>query len=326
MANHTETSKGLSGDARGREAGRPREIPRPGWRDILLRVKEEQSKDHLSIIAAGVAFYSLLALFPALAALISLYGLVADPAQVQQQLSQVSGFLPPEAHRLLDQQLSRIVSQSGGALSLALIGGVLLALWSAAKGMNALITALNVAYDEEETRGFFKLNGLALLLTFLGILFVLISLTLITAVPALLGNLGLPGFLQAIVNIGRWFLLAVLIMLGLAALYRYAPDRDQPQWNWVSWGSGIATALWILASLLFSFYVANFASYNETYGSVGAIIILLMWFYLTAYVILLGAELNAEMERQTRKDTTRGESRPMGERGAYAADTLGKKP
>jgi len=313
-AHPQERSRGREGaDERGRGADRPGEIPRKGWKDILLRVKKEQSEDNISIIAAGVAFYGLLAIFPALAALVSIYGLVTEPAEVQRQLGALSSFLPREALEIMNYQLSRIASQSGGALSIGLIVGI-------------LMTALNVVYDEEEKRGFFKLNSAALVLTFVGILFVIISLLLIAVLPALFGTLGLPDVIQRLLSLGRWPLLAAFVMFGLAALYRYAPSRDKPRWEWISWGAVSATLLWIAASVLFSLYAANFGNYNKTYGSVGAIIILLTWFYLTAYIVLLGGELNAEMEHQTVKDTTKGPERPLGERGAHVADTVGETP
>lgn len=311
---------------RGRQAEKPSQIPKPGWRDILLRVKEEQNKHNISIIAAGVAFYSLLAIIPALAAMISIYGLVFDPAGVQQQLSILQNVLPTEAYQLLQSQLNRIVSSSGGALGLGLIIGLLLSILSAAKGMKALMTALNIAYDEAESRGFIKFNGLALLLTFGGILFMLLSLALIAALPVIFGTLGLPDSIQTALSISKWPVLAILIMVAVSALYRYAPDRDRARFRWISWGAVGATLLWIAASLLFSIYVSNFGSYNKVYGSLGTIIILLMWFFLTAYAVLMGAELNAEMEHQTEKDTTRGKPEPMGQRGAHAADTVGRTP
>ncbi len=311
---------------RGREAARPGEIPKPGWRDILLRTWREQSRDNLSLVAAGVAFYAMLALFPAIAALISIYGLLADPAQLQSQIGEVSGVLPPDARSIIQSQLSQVVSGAGGALSLGAVAGVLLALWSASKGMKGLIQALNIAYDEQESRGFLKLNAISLLLTFSGLVFFILALTAVVAMPALLDNLGLPDAVMWTVSIARWPVLAIAGMLALSVLYRYGPDRDQPRWRWVSWGSAGATVAWIGASLLFSLYVSRFGNYNETYGALGAVVILLMWLFITAYVVLFGAEFNAEMEHQTRKDTTRGEEQPMGKRGAHAADTLGPKP
>lgn len=310
------------GEARGRSAGRPSEIPRRGWRDILVRVKDEIAADNIAMAAAGVAFYALLALFPALAAAISIYGLIADPAEVQRQIKAASAILPQEVQGLLHEQLTRIAGQSSGTLGFGLAFGLALALWSAAAGVKALITALNMAYDEEEKRRFIVLNAVALALTLGAILFGLLALTLVVALPAVIGLLGLPGTLETLVRLLRWPLLAAAILLALAVLYRFGPSRDRPRWRWVSWGAAAATLLWIVASILFSWYVANFGSYNETYGSLGAVVILLMWFYLSAFVVLMGAELNAEMEHQTARDTTEGEPEPMGRRGAQMADRV----
>jgi membrane protein len=317
---------GDGGPDRGREAGSPGQIPRPGWRDILIRTWQEQTEHNLSIIAGGVAFYALMAIFPTLAAMVSIYGLVANPADVQAHLSSLSGMLPESGYQIIDDQLTQIVSASGGALGLGLIAAILFALWSASRGMLAVIMALNVVYEEPEKRSFLKLNAIALLLTLLGIIFFLISLSLIAALPGLLSHFGLPDSFRILITIGRWPLLAVLIALALAFLYRYAPSREEPQFRWISWGAVLATIVWIIVSALFSIYVSNFGSYNETYGSISAIIILMMWLYITAYVVLMGGELNAEMEHQTKKDTTTGEPEPMGGRGAHVADKLGKKP
>jgi len=319
-------AKHSSETGRGREADRPGEIPKSGWRDILLRVKNEQTKDNVDIVAAGVAFYALFSLFPGITALVSIYGLFADPAQVQQHVSSVQGIVPQDMLKIIQEQVSSIASASGGKLGFGLVLGILLALWSAAKGMKSMMTALDIVYDEEENRSFIKFNSIALLLTLCAILFMIVSLGLIVAIPGLLGNLGLPWIFQILISIGRWVLLALFIVFALAVLYRFAPDRDYPMWRWVSWGAVFATVFWIAGSILFSWYVANFGSYNATYGSMGAIIILLTWLYLTAYLVLIGAELNAEMEHQTKKDTTRGEPRPMGERQAHSADTVGEKP
>jgi membrane protein len=313
-------------DERGRQARRPRDIPRPGWRDIALRVKEETTRDNLSIIAAGVAFYAMLAIFPALAALVSIYGLVADPAQVSQHMASIGQVLPEQAYQILDQQLSSVAGSAGGALTIGAIGGLLLALWSAARGMKAMLLALDITYDEEEKRGFLRFNALALLLTLGAVLFILLALALIAILPAILGQLGLPETVQTLLVWLRWPLLGLLVILGVAVLYRFGPDRDQPRWRWVSLGAVLATVLWLVVSALFSWYVSNFGSYQETYGAMGAVVILLMWFYITAYAILLGAEINAEMEHQTEADTTRGAERPMGERDAHMADSRGRRP
>lgn len=304
------------GAGRGRKAEIPREIPKPGWKEVLLRVKREQSRDNLSILAAGVAFFTLLALFPALAALVAIYGMVSDPGHVQQQLADVQDFMPQEAFQIIDGQLRSLVAQPEGALGLGALVALLLALWSAAKGMKAMITALNVVYEEEETRGFLKLNGVAILMTAGTLIFAVIALSLIVGLPAFSGTLGLPEALRNVIGLARWPVLALLIMGAMSFLYRMAPDRRRPRWRWVTWGGVAGTVLWIVASYLFSFYVARFGRFNATYGSLGAVVILLMWLQITAYVILLGAEFNAEMERQTRKGTTAGGRRPMGEREA----------
>ena len=308
-------------DDRGREASKPAEIPKRGWKEILIRVKDEQSRDNLSMVAAGVAFYAFFAVFPALAAAVSIFGLAADPQQLQQQIDSMSGVMPQEAYSIVRDQLSELTSHPGSALSLGVIFGILLALWSANKGMKALMTALNIVYDEEETRGFFKLNAVSLFLTICGVLLGLTAIGFIIVVPAVINILNLPSMFEMLMNYLRWPLLGVILIIVLAALYRYCPDRNAPKWRWISWGSVTATVLWLIASILFSFYVSKFGDYSKMYGSMGAVIILLMWFYISSYVILLGGELNAEMEHQTRKDTTIGKPRPMGQRDAYVADT-----
>ena len=325
MARGSDKGKYSGRDDHGRGADRPSRIPRPGWKDVLIRVKDEQKKDNLSIVAAGVAFYALLAIFPALIAMVSIYGLVADPATVQRQLEEVGHLLPPEAFQVIEQQLVNIVAQSGGALGIGVLGGILFAVWSASKGMTAMITALNITYDEEEKRGSIKLIGTALLMTLGAIFFFLLSLFIIVAVPAFLSTVGLPGALEPLVAFLRWPLLAGCVILALALLYRFAPSRSRPQWRWVSWGSVLAAVLWIVFSGIFSIYVSRFGNFNETYGSIGAVIILLLWFFLTAYIFLIGAEFNAELEHQTARDTTHDPHRPMGRRGARMADTLGRR-
>ena len=318
-------STSLRGD-RGRRAERPREIPRAGWRDIALRTKAELGDDHVSMVAAGVAFYALLAIFPAIAAIISIWGLVFDPQQIEQQINAVAGALPQQAAALLKDQARRLASSAGGALSLGAIGGLVLTLYSASKGLKALIEGLNIIYDEEEERGFLRLNLVALGLTLAVIVVMIVALGLIAAAPPVLGALGLGATAQALIAWLRWPLLFVVALAILAVLYRYAPNRDEARWRWVSWGAVIATALWVPGSVAFSLYVRNFASYHATYGSLGAVIILLLWFWLSAYIVLLGAELNSEMEHQTAADTTAGPSRPLGERGARMADTVGRTP
>jgi membrane protein len=271
-----------------------------------------------------VAFYGLLAVFPGLIALVAIYGLAFDPAQVEQQVSQLKGVLPPEATDVLLAQLHDLTTTSSTALGFGAIAGIVLALWSASAGMRTLMEALNVAYDEEESRGFVGYYGTALLLTLGAVLGLIVAIALVVALPVALQFFGLGEALKWLVAIAVWPVLLVAMLVGLAIVYRFGPSRAKPRWRWVSWGAVAATLLWIVGSVLFSVYVTQFGSYNETYGSVGAIVILLMWFLLSSYAVLIGAELNAEMERQTRQDTTAGREKPMGGRGAYAADTVGE--
>lgn len=310
---------------RGREARRPREFPRAGWRDILLRTKDGITRDHVSIVAAGVAFYTMLALFPALAAAISIWGLLADPQEIQQQIAALGGMLPPDVVDIVRQQGEKVAAGAGG-VTLAAAGGLLLALWSASRGTNSLIEGLNICYGETEKRGLVKVNLVALGLTLAGTVGFVVALGLVAVLPALLGNLGLGATAAALVEWLRWPLLFVLMMAALAVVYRYAPSRRPAQWRWVTWGGVAATLLWMAGSVAFSVYVRNFASYNETYGSIGAVIVLLTWLWLSAFAVLLGAELNGEMEHQTVRDSTRGPERPLGRRGAYVADTVGDEP
>jgi membrane protein len=293
---------------------------------VLWRVKGEMAKDNLSLVAAGVAFYALLAIFPAIAATVSIYGLVVDPQTVSDQLAATSQVLPAETRGLIEEQLTRVTSSASSALSLGAIVSLLLALWSANKGTQSLISALNIVYDEPEKRGFIRLTLISLGLTLGIILFLIVGLAAIAAMPALFGSLGLPEPIRQLASWLRWPVLGLIYVTGLAVLYRFAPSRNEPRWRWVSWGAVVATVLWLIGSALFSWYVSNFGSYNETYGSIGAVAVLMMWFWLSALIVLLGAELNAEMEHQTGRDTTRGAEEPMGERGAYVADTVGERP
>ncbi|MEO6202017.1 MAG: YihY/virulence factor BrkB family protein [Nitrospirales bacterium] len=308
---------------RGRKADVPGQIPKFGWWDILVRVKDQISSDNVSIVAAGVAFYGTLALFPALAAIVSVYGLITSQQEVQEQITSISDFLPQDAQSIIHEQLMSISTSTESALSFGAIGGLLLAIWSASKGMTGLITSLNIAYNEEETRGFVKITALALGLTAIGIIFLILTLFLITMLPTVLRLFGFGEVAQISLSLARWPVLAGIVMLGLSLLYRYAPCRNKPKWQWVSWGAAIATIFWIVGSSAFAIYANDYSSYNQTYGSLGAGVILLMWFWLTAFIIMVGAELNSEMERQTTKDSTVGEPQPMGQREAYSADSLG---
>src|SRR5512132_3153631 len=323
-ASHETDPAAVANGGAGRQADVPQEIPPRGWKDIAKRTMKEVKQDQVPLLGAGVAFYALLSLFPAIIAGVSIYGLVADPATVRDQINQLTEMLSPETAAIIGTQLKQVTSGAGGALGVATVIGILTALWSASSGMKALITGVNLAYDETESRKFVKRRGLAILLTLGAMVLLGVALALIVGFPAVPDSW--PTVLVWAAAILRFVLLAVLLMAGLAALYRYAPDRDEPKWSWVSWGSGIATLLWILASVGFSIYVNAFGNYNKTYGALAGVIILMFWLFLTAYVVLVGAELNTEMELQTAKDTTRGPQEPMGERGGHAADHVAESP
>lgn len=319
---HTRT-RGVSNRDRGREANKPTDIPAVGWWDVAWRAWGEVSDANLFLVAGGVTYAILLALFPALGAAVSLYGLVADPSEVERQVGAMRGLLPEQTMQMLSQELHSLVTASTGALGFSALAGLLIALWSASRGMSGMITALNIAYEQKESRGFFKLNLIALLLTLSVMVGGLVVLTLVAVLPAVLQILPLGPLTKWLALIVQWPLLVLVMLGGLAVLYRYAPARDQPKWKWVSPGAIGAAILWVLASLAFTVYVANFNSYDKTYGSLGAVIILLTWLYISAFVVLFGAVINAQSEKQTRQDSTAGPPQPMGGRGAVAADTLG---
>ena len=305
----------------GRSAETPARIPAAGWKQILWRVKDEISQDHISVVAAGVAFYALLSIFPAIAALVSIAGLVLDPADIAGQLDTVVAMLPEEAAGILQDQVAKVTTGSETGTGLVALFGVAVALYGAMKGVMTLIEGLNIAYDEEETRGTIKLYLTALAITIGAILGTAAGLGLMILLPSLVAWGNLPPILETVINVLRWPLMAALAMLGLAALYRFGPSRAEPKWRWISIGSVVATTLWIVGTLGFSIYVRNFGSYTETYGTLGGVIVLLTWLWLSAFVILGGAELNAETEQQTEKDTTTGAPLPMGQRDAVKADT-----
>lgn len=313
-----------SSSDRGRDAEQPTQLPAKGLKDVLVRTKAAIKEDNVSLLAAGVAFYALLALVPGLVALVSIYGLAADPADVTRQVRDALAAAPDEARELVESQLSAITEGDSSSVSIGAIAGILLALWSASAGMGHLITAINIAYGERETRGWLRRKALSLAMTIGAILFFVVAIGLVTLLPSLLAETGLGNAARLVLNIARWPLLALSLLVGLAILYRYAPNRDEPKWTWASPGAIVATVLWLLASIVFSIYTANFASYNETYGSLGAVVILMMWLFISAFVVVLGAEFNAELEHQTAVDTTAGEPEPMGVRGAVVADTIGE--
>jgi membrane protein len=320
---HVEQEASSGSVGRGRDAESPTEIPPSGWKDIFTRVKVEAKDDDATLMAAGVAFYSLLAMVPGLVALISVYGLVATPSDVSRQITSTLSAAPREVRNLVTAQLESITASAGGGAVLGAILGTLIALWSASSGVGHLMNAVNRAYDEEETRGFVRLKLIALALTVGAIVFIVIAFAVIALLPSLLAKTGLGTAGRVLVGLLRWILLMAGMMVGLSVVYRYGPDREDARWEWVSVGAVAASVMWIVGSILFSIYTANFAKYNETYGSLGAVVVLLLWLDLTALAVVLGAEINCEVERQTAKDSTDGPPEPMGSRNAVAADTVG---
>ena len=319
----TDGSSSTSRRGRGRTAEDPRQIPAPGWKDIMRRSWTEVSENNIFLISGGVTYAVLLALFPALAALVSIYGLLLDPAQVEHQMESLSSVLPAETTKMIGEELHKLVTASSGSLSISAGIALLIALWSASRGMSGLISALNIAYSQKETRSFIRFNAIAIGLTVLMLVGGTIIIALVGVLPAAIQIIGL-GSLAGWLLLLEWPLLIAVVMVGLAMLYRYAPDRREPRWRWVSPGAVVATLLWIIGSLAFSVYVAHFNSYDKTYGSLGGVIVLLTWLYLSSFVALFGAVINAQAERQTEADSTSGHAKPLGGRSAYAADTVGE--
>ena len=310
----------------GIHAEKPTQIPWRGWKQILKRSWAENKADNMPIIAGGVAFFGFLSIFPALIALISLYGLVASPETVARQVENLSAQLPDSAAELIGDQLTAIVNNSSSALSVSLVVSILAALWSASGGMGNLITAVNLAYDEVEARNFVKLKLLSLGLTLASIVFVIVTFGLLAVVPAVIEALPLGIVGTILAQVARWVLLLAVFAGSLAVLYRVAPDRDAPRFRWVSLGAVIVTVIWAAVSVVFALYVDNFGSYDKTYGAIAGVIVLMLWLYLTCYLILLGAEINSEAEHQTAEDTTQGPPQPMGQRDATMADSLPDPP
>ncbi|MBM9596076.1 YihY/virulence factor BrkB family protein [Roseitranquillus sediminis] len=311
-------------EGRGRDADAPTQIPAKGWKDVALRVKDEIAADHVGLIAAGVAFYALLALFPAITACMAIAGLLVEPQGIVDQLEQIGTLLPEQAADIIIGQATSVAGSNEGGLGLAAVVGVLLAIYSASKGTSSLIEGLNVAYDETDERGFIKRTLLVYGMTVLLIVGFVIGVAVAMVLPAVLANFGLGPVVEWVAGIASWVILVLLAVVGLAVLYRWGPDRDKPEWKWATPGAAVATVLWVIGSAAFAFYVANFASYNETFGTLGGVIVLLMWLWLSAYIVLMGAEIDSEMEAQTRADTTVGPDEPMGQRGAVKADRLGE--
>ena len=306
----------------GHTAASPAEIPAGGWKDILLRVRTRIVDDHIGLTAAGVAFYGLLSLFPAVTAFVAISGLVLTPSVVADNVQTFTDILPDGASGIILDQVTKVAGSDDSGLSIAAIVGLLIALYSASRGVASLIEGLNMANEEKETRGFIRLILTTLILTVFMIVGLTAGLAAVIALPSILAFIQLGAVTEALIGLLRWVALIGLTIVGIGMLYRFGPDRKAAQVKWITPGAILACVLWVAASIGFSIYTENFASYNETFGTLAGVVILLMWLWISAYVILLGAELNAEAEAQTRYDTTIGPGMPPGRRGAVKADEV----
>ena len=313
-------------DQNGRQSGlradAPRDIPASGWKAVLARTYHEVTNDHVMLVAAGVTFYALLALFPALAALVSIYGLFADPSTIQGHLAALEGVLPGGALTVISSQLESLASQGSTSLGLSFVIGLGTSLWSANTGVKSIFEALNIAYEEKEERSFVKLTLISMAFTLGGLFFVVLAVGAVVAVPAVVQTMPLDGVLETLLRWLRWPVLLAVAAGLIALFYRYGPSRRPASWRWISWGSAIAALLWVVLSVLFSWYAANFGSYNATYGSLGAVVGFMIWIWISTIIVIACAELNSELEHQTSRDTTAGKERPIGQRGAVMADRV----
>ncbi|MBN9061207.1 MAG: YihY/virulence factor BrkB family protein [Rhizobiales bacterium] len=309
---------------RGRSSDAPSTIPARGWWDILYRTAQETANDRILAIAAGAAFYGLLALFPAVTALVSSYGLFASWATASDHLATLASVLPPGAFSVIQDQITRILATNNSTLSWAFAVSICVALWGANAGMKAAIDALNVVYDEKEKRSFIVLNIVSLTMTAGMIILGCCAIALLVVTPILLNALALGQSIESGIALARWPLLFLGMMFSLAVLYRFGPSRRMAKWRWITPGAALASAVWLAASSGLSFYFSHFANYDAVYGSLGGLMALLIWMWMSAIVVLMGAELNSEIEHQTARDTTEGLPKPIGARGAVMADTVGE--
>ena len=324
LAERNATVSDMARPGHGRLSGSPLQIPWTGWKDILWRTYQQIGEDRLLAIAAGVVFFGLLALFPAVTALVSSYGLFADPSTIGTNLQQLALMLPDGTFQVVQDQIARVLAKGSTSLGMTFLFGLALAIWSANAGVKAMIDALNVVYDEEEKRSFIGLNLVSLAFTTGGIIALLLMVGAVVAFPLALDHLGLAPQSQWIVSLARWPLLLAILLTALGILYRFGPSRRAARWEWLSVGAIAAALLWIAGSSLLSWYLSNFGDYSATYGSLGAAIGMMTWMWMSAIIVLCGAELNSEIEHQTVRDTTVGRPKPLGTRGATMADTVGR--
>ncbi len=309
---------------RGRAADAPWQIPALGWKDILWRTYREMGRDRLSALSGGVTFYVLLAAFPALAAFVSLYGLFSDVGSVETQLEHMSAVFPRDAVTLIGRQMVRLATQRHATLSAAFVVSTLISVWSANAGMKSLFDGLNIAYNEDEKRDYLRRTLVTYAATFAALAFLAVVTTILVGAPVLFKDIGIQrfGFWWRPL---RWVVVYLIAAGGFTLLYRFGPSRVHAAWRWVACGGAAAAALWMVSSLGFSWYVNNFTHFGVTYGSLGAVVAFMLWVWFSVMVLLIGAELNSEIEHQTACDTTASRvPRPMGQRGAAVADSLGK--
>jgi membrane protein len=316
------------GRQKGREAKTPAQIPAPGWKEIAIRTWKEGSKDNISLVAAGVAFYGLLAMVPLLGATVLTYGLVASPQTVLHNVQSLTTSMPKDVAELIGDQLMNVVKTSGSKKGLGLLVAIAVALWGARNAASSIITALNIAYEEEEKRGLVRVTLLSLAITAAGVILAIIGgfgIGVMAQLENLVPNLGPVGIILG--KVITYLLLAAVAAAAAATLYRYGPSRTKARWTWITPGSVFFAVAWVLLTLGFGFYVSHFGKYNVTYGSLGGVIVFITWLYLSSFVLLYGAEFNSEIEHQTAQDTTaRGGEKPLGARGAWSADNVAKGP
>ncbi len=308
-------------DRAGRDADAPQQIPAKGWWAVAKRAGAGFNEDRIMAEAASITFYGLLALFPALASLISIYGLFADPSRLTTQLASLNGLVPGGGIDIIKGQVAALTSSGSKALGFGAVVGLLTSLWSANAGMKSLFDAMNVVYHEHEKRSFVRLTLVSLSFTLGAIAFLILALFAVVALPIVFAFVGLGPLADTLLDLGRWPVMLIVLTAALGLIYRYGPSRNTARWQWISWGAAAAAIGWVLVSAGFSFYVGHFGSYNKTYGSLGAVVGFMTWIWISSIVILMGAELNAELEQQTERDSTVGPEKPEGERGAFKADT-----
>ena len=308
----------------GRHAQHPGEIPMKGMKDVLYRVYLSLTQDRVMLVAAGVTFYLLLAVFPAMTALVSVYGFVADPATIAQRIAFLAQVMPADGLNIFLDQLKALATEERSALSFGLFFGLAVALWSANNGIKALFEAMNIAYGEDEKRGFIRLNLVSLTFTLGAIVAAIVILIALGVIPAMIAMLNLGGAAEIGLRLLRWPLLLLLATVGITLLYRYGPSRQPAKVRWLTWGAAFSAVLWLLGSFGVTFYLSHVANYNATYGALGALIGFLFWTWISVIIVIMGAELNAELEHQTAMDSTTGKPKPMGRRGAVMADTIGE--